>query len=708
MTPSAPRPPTPKRTSQKLAPVERRTFKVDGQSCCITCFDVLPNGMFVIADSRRGGWLYIFSNENRKLCDLYAASSETSVLDLAVLTKNRFAYIDKINTHVIHFVQIGERYRHMERQGERHVDFYCRRIYCFENQIFLACTQSVSSGSSILILNIYGDQISEVQCPDFCINSLAYHRNKNTGNTYLYATDIEKGIKSYEKRGDAFTSVRSAFRDIDAQWYYGIASDRHGNVFVCVQDEFGPEIYKLELFENNPLIVIDMRLHLTKADGLDFPTMIRYNHHMDNFIVGAFEVSFEQPVFPDVAVPDPDKFQSMRGRHDREGTDRQYHAQMNNPCRCTTLGIYKLEEYNERDPVRAIVTPSEVEFANRRRPVRLIPEGKMSFSVDGVDCLVSCYDVLPKGETDIIPSGKIVIADARQKQICIFGPATAPRNILHCKMRVNTSVLDVAALSHQRLVFVTDNRNAVYFVVAGKRFRHMEIEKMERTNWNGRRVRYFENKLFIVSMNNTKDKSCIEIFDLNEHLDYQPLRTIDCGEFHFITSIAVNASHILISSVADGIRVYDHTGRFISLYRDIDVQWYYGIARDKYDNWFICTQDELGPEIYEIQVDNNGAVVTGLFLRITEKEGLEPPFTLCYHPRLDRLMVGSNHIDAHNSELRRFRRNVASRDPYLVEKEAREMFALEAFSWRTADCDLYKIVYQEPTARPTRHIHNLL
>ena len=720
--------------------MEKRTFKVYGQECLVTAFDVLPNGYFVIADRKRGGWLYIFDTANRMLCKLFAASSDNSVLDLAALTDQWFAYIDKIDTRVIHFVEIGDRYRHMERQDRKQMDLNCRRIYCFDEQIFIVCSQPLQHNSSTILVMNFGitkdisrvecKETSRIQCPYFYINALTYHCNVDTGNVYIYVTDIVKGIRCYENKNGRFTAVSPDYRDIDVQWYYGITSDKWGKVFVCTQDEFGPEIYELELGENNLIKVVDMKLHLTESNGLETPTTIRYHQYLKQFIVGSFEeISFKKSLYGECGDPFGDGFQSMRGRHDSEGYDRQTHAQNKSTCSCTTLGIYRLRDVRECQTPRATATPSHVVFDDNTEPERLIPVGKMSFKVDDVECSVSGFDILPRGVSDILPSGKIALADNVRKQICIFGPSDTPRNILHCKMRVNRyKVLDVATLTDRRLVFVADNRNAIYIVVAGKRFRHMEIEKNERTNWNGRRMCYFDDKLYIVGMDDMKTKCFIEIFIVDGLMNLQPVMTLDCGDFPSVTSIAVNDSYIFVTSVSAGIRVYDHAGQLLTkhyrdgTYRDIDVQWYYGIAKDKYDNWFVCTQDELGPEIYYIKVEDNGKrlslQLTGKektcssvsnynelpepLLRITAEEGLEPPLTLGYHPRLDLLMVGSNHISKQNEGLGKFRQDTPSRDPKLIEQEARERFTLTDASWHTTDCDLYKIKYKSTRAVKSR------
>ena len=431
----------------------------------------------------------------------------------------------------------------------------------------------------------------------------------------------------------------------------------------------------------------------------------------------------------------------MRGLHCYEGFDRQTHAHSNSTCNCTVLGIFIQGEIRE-ETTQEIATHIPVSFDGCREPEKLDPKGKMLFRVDGKDCSVSGYDILPRGDNDILPSGKIIVADARQKILCIFGPSATPRNILHCKMRLNRNknVLDVAALTPRSAVFVAENENTVYFVVAGKRFRHMEIVNVKRTNCIGRRVCYFDNKIYIVGTDENRSQSCIEIFSLHQQWNIQRLMTVPCGKFHHVNSIAVSTSYIFVTSVSAGIRVYDHAGNNLTAhyrdgsYRDIDVQWYYGVTKDKYDNWFVCTQDELGPEIYRIKlnkrlkVDDNSRYVEQLhlqityrdeaesllqqqttiphipqpLLRITTEQGLEPPLTLCYHPRLDLIMVGSNHIDEQNDGLRKFRSNTRSRDPYLSEKEAREKFALDDVSWRTIDCDLYEIIYKSTDKQTIR------
>ena len=691
-TPTAPSPPP---TTRKLTPVEKRTFKVDGEECSVTAFDVLPNGYFVIADRRHSGWLYIFDTANRMRCKLYAGTSNTSVLDVAALDNHRLAYIDNCTHRVLHFVQIGERYRHMERQAQIQIGLHCRRIHCYNSHIFVVGSQtwqSITTESFILVLDTNGVQISHIQCHDFCINALTC--TVSPGNTYIYVTDIIRGIRCYKKTNGNFTAAHPDYRDIDVQWYYGITSDKLGNVFVCTQDECGPEVYELELAVYDPTKVVEMNLHLSKSDGLETPTTIRYNYQLDVFVVGSFEISFENYLYEDNADASADGALWMRGRHDREGSDRQTHALMNSCCGSTTFGVYKLDNYYDYHTVRP-TDPFDTLFDNRRKPYKLVPVGKMSFKVDDKECFVSGYDILPRGETDILPSGKIVVVDARQKLICIFGPLAIPRNILHCKMRVDRyMVLDVATLTDRRLVFVADNKNAIYFVVAGKRFRHMEIEKIEKTVWNGRRVCYFGDKIYIVGMNAMKTRTFIEIFSVDGQTNLLPVMTLDCGEFHFVTSIAVNASYIFVTSVSAGIRVYDHAGNLLTNYRDIDVQWYYGVAKDKYDNWFVCTQDELGPEIYEIKGDNFRQLVRGLTLHTTAREGLEPPLMLCYNPRLDLLMVGSNYCKEQDSRLRQLREASKELDPYLIEKEAREKHQLEDASWLTRDCDLYKIEYK--------------
>ena len=206
------------------------------------------------------------------------------------LTNYRFAYISTLKTDscVIYFVEIGERYRHMERREQIKVYMYCRRIFCFDNQIFIACKHpSQPTGSTILILDINGHVRSRIQCPDFNINSLTYHVDINTQQSYLYVTDIVQGIRSYVKNGNRYEARYPSFRDFDVQWYYGITCDIYGKVFVCTQDDdFGPELYELELAENDH--IVDMKFHLCISDDLEKPTTIRYNPNLDAFVVGSY------------------------------------------------------------------------------------------------------------------------------------------------------------------------------------------------------------------------------------------------------------------------------------------------------------------------------------------------------------------------------------------------------------------------------------
>ena len=256
---------------------------------------------------------------------------------------------------------------------------------------------------------------------------------------------------------------------------------------------------------------------------------------------------------------------------------------------------------------------------------KLVPAGEFTFKAEGQECCVTGYDVLP--------NGKIVIADGKMKHIYVFHT----NNEMLCKLHVKY-VLDVAALSNNKLVFVYGDK-VVAFVLIGVRYRHMEIEKEAVTEYRCMRVRHFEERIFVVCIDYAPYKTFVVTMNMNG----VRVKKIECPNFsmNFLT-ISPSTNDLFVTGINGGIKVLDREGKTLATYRDVDIQWYYGIASDKYGNVFVCTQDELGPEVYLLELETYGKGIKGLNLQLTAAEGLRIPYRMCYNPKVDMLLVGIN------------------------------------------------------------------
>ena len=319
---------------------------------------------------------------------------------------------------------------------------------------------------------------------------------------------------------------------------------------------------------------------------------------------------------------------------------------------------------------------------------KLVPAGEFIFKDGGNECCVTGYDVLP--------CGKIVIADGKNRHLYIFNED----NKLLCKLHVKW-VLDVAALSDNKLAFVYAEK-VVAFVTIGVRYRHMEIEREVITEYRCLRVRYNQERIYLVCIDYAPYTSFVVILNMNG----MKLKKIDCPSFsmNFIT-ISPSTNEIFVTGISGGIKVFNRDGNILAAYRDVDIQWYYGIASDKYGNVFVCTQDEYGPEVYMLDLEENGSGIRGLSLQLEAKHGLKTPYRLCYNPMLDTLLVGSNDFDVMNETLRMkdLRSSIVSdnllpvpvelKDPDVAEQEARLRHALMEGAWGSSTLTLYKIQY---------------
>ena len=320
-------------------------------------------------------------------------------------------------------------------------------------------------------------------------------------------------------------------------------------------------------------------------------------------------------------------------------------------------------------------------------PPRLVPAGEFTFQAEGQDLCVTGYDVLP--------SGKIVIADGKRRHIYVFDS----NNKLLCKLHVKY-VLDVAALSNNKLVFVYGDK-VIAYVLIGVRYRHMEVEKEAVTEFRCLRVRHYQERIYVVCIDYAPYNSFVVMLNMNG----VKVKKIENPDFNmnFVT-ISPSTNELFVTGINGGMKVFDRDGKTVAKYRDVDIQWYYGIASDKYGNVFVCTQDEFGPEVYLLQLETFGTGIKGLDLQLTAKEGLKTPYRLCYNPKLDMLLVGINDFgdEAHRMKelsltLTKYANTlpvpVENKDPDVAEHEERVKHALMEGSWGSSTLNLYKIVY---------------
>lgn len=319
---------------------------------------------------------------------------------------------------------------------------------------------------------------------------------------------------------------------------------------------------------------------------------------------------------------------------------------------------------------------------------RLVPAGELMFKAGETECCVTGYDVLE--------NGKIVIADGKNKHIYIFNSD----NKLLCKLHVKW-VLDVAALSNSKLVFVYGEK-CVVFVLIGVRYRHMEIEKEVVTEFRCLRVRHYREKIYVVCIDYAPYTSFVVILNMKG----MKVKKIISPEFsmNFIT-INSSSNELFVTGIAGGMKVFDQDGNTLASYRDVDIQWYYGIASDRYGNVFVCTQDEFGPEVYILEQEIYGTGIKSLSLQLTAKEGLKTPYRLCYNPCNDTMLVGSNDLNVVDETIRvnGFRPSIISdnqlpvpvenNDPDVAEQEVRVRHALMEGSWGSSSLNVYKIEY---------------
>ena len=336
---------------------------------------------------------------------------------------------------------------------------------------------------------------------------------------------------------------------------------------------------------------------------------------------------------------------------------------------------------------------------------RLVHNGEFQFKAGGNEICLTGYDVLL--------SGKIVVADGKNRHIYIFDRD----NRLLCKLHVKW-VVDVAALSDNKLAFVYAEK-AVAFITVGVRYRHMEIEREITTEYRCLRVRYHRERVYLVCIDYAPYTSFVVILNTNG----TKLGKIDCPGFsmNFIT-ISPSTNNIFVTGISGGIKVFDPEGTPLSSYRDVDIQWYYGISSDKHGNVFVCTQDEYGPEVYMLDMEDNGCGIRGLVLQLEAQDGLKSPYRLCYNPTLDTLLVGSNDFDVMNETLRinDFRTSIVPdkilpvpverKDPDVAEQEVRLRHALMEGAWGSSRLTLYKVQYSYVGAstRPNKNYFTLI
>ena len=292
-----------------------------------------------------------------------------------------------------------------------------------------------------------------------------------------------------------------------------------------------------------------------------------------------------------------------------------------------------------------------------------------------------------------------MISDGRNKLINVF----SQEHQLLCQLKVKW-ILDIAALSNNKLVFVYGEKT-IAFVQIGVRYRHMEIEKEVATEYRCLRIRQYEEKMFVVCVDYAPYTSFVLIMNMNG----VKLKKIESPDFsmNFIT-ISPSTNEIFVTGITGGIKVFDMDGNTRSTYRDVDIQWYYGIASDKYGNIFVCTQDELGPEVYLLEREKLGPVIKGLELQLTGKEGLTTPYRICYNPKYDLLLVGSNDIGDKAYQISDFNLplskpdnsfpvSVERKDPDTKVQDDRVKRALMEGSWGNSELRVYKIQYSYAT-----------
>ena len=204
-------------------------------------------------------------------------------------------------------------------------------------------------------------------------------------------------------------------------------------------------------------------------------------------------------------------------------------------------------------------------------------------------------------------------------------------------------VLDVAALSNNKLVFVYGDK-VIAYVLIGVRYRHMEVEKEEVTEFSCLRVRHNQERIYVVCIDYAPYNSFVVMLNMNG----MKVKKKENPDFNmnFVT-INPSTNELFVTGINGGMKVFDRDGKRVAKYRDVDIQWYNGIASDKYGNVFVCTQDEFGAEAYLLQLETFRTGIKGLNLQQTAKEGLRIPYRLCYC-RWNATMYKPIHEREHN------------------------------------------------------------
>ena len=184
----------------------------------------------------------------------------------------------------------------------------------------------------------------------------------------------------------------------------------------------------------------------------------------------------------------------------------------------------------------------------------------------------------------------------------------------------------MAALSNNKLVFVYGDK-VIAYVLIGVRYRHMEVEKEAVTEFRCLRVRHYQERIYVVCIDYAPYNSFVVMLNMNG----MKVKKIEKHDFNMnFATISPSTNELFVTGINGGMKVFDRNGKTVAKYRDVGIQWYYGIASDKYGNVFVCTQDEFGPEAYLLQLETFGTGSKGLDLQLTAKEGLRIPYRLCY------------------------------------------------------------------------------